>query len=103
MLVFETLKNKKSDFLNSNTCFCSRLYSTYFPFILAPVVLESDCKCGILAHCDRGYLVEYFNISSPVDCLHQCHIDSEQDCNWMTYNVENSACFLFSQCSYGLF
>ena len=26
MLVFETLKNKKSDFLNSNTCFCSRLY-----------------------------------------------------------------------------
>ena len=27
MLVFETLKNQKSDFLNSNTCFCSRLYS----------------------------------------------------------------------------
>ena len=26
MLVFETLKNKKSDFLNSNTCFCSQLY-----------------------------------------------------------------------------
>ena len=26
MLVFETLKNKESDFLNSNTCFYSRLY-----------------------------------------------------------------------------
>ena len=26
MLVFETLKNKNSDFLNSNTCSCSRLY-----------------------------------------------------------------------------
>ena len=26
MLVFETLKNKISYFLNSNTCFCSRLY-----------------------------------------------------------------------------
>jgi hypothetical protein len=30
MLVFETLKNKKSDFLNSNTCFCSRLYGRFF-------------------------------------------------------------------------
>ena len=30
MLVFETLKNKKSDFLNSNTCFCSPLYGMYF-------------------------------------------------------------------------
>jgi hypothetical protein len=28
MLVFETLKNKISDFLNSNTCFCSRLYGS---------------------------------------------------------------------------
>ena len=28
MLVFETLKNKKSDFLNSNTCSYSRLYGT---------------------------------------------------------------------------
>ena len=24
MLAFQTLKNKNSDFLNSNTCFCSR-------------------------------------------------------------------------------
>ena len=29
MLVFKTLKNKKSDFLNSNTCSYSRLYGTY--------------------------------------------------------------------------
>ena len=27
MLVFETFKNKKSDFLNSNTCFCTYLCS----------------------------------------------------------------------------
>ena len=26
MLVIETLKRKISDFLNSNTCFCSQLY-----------------------------------------------------------------------------
>ena len=26
MLLIETLKNKISDFLNSNTCFCSQLY-----------------------------------------------------------------------------
>lgn len=89
----------------SRLCFametCIKEDTDYQRFYSAPVVLESDCKCGILAHCDRGHLVEYFNISSPVDCLHQCHIDSEQDCNWMTYNVENGACFLFSQCSYG--
>ena len=30
MLVIETLKNKISDFLNSNTSFCSRIYSTPF-------------------------------------------------------------------------
>ena len=30
MLVFETLKNKKSDFLNSNTCFCLRLNGRFF-------------------------------------------------------------------------
>ena len=30
MLLFETLKIKKSDFLNSNTCFYSRLYGMYF-------------------------------------------------------------------------
>ena len=30
MLVIETLKCKISDFLNSNTCFCSRLYSICF-------------------------------------------------------------------------
>ena len=29
MLVLETLKNKKSDFLNSKTCFCSRLYGIW--------------------------------------------------------------------------
>ena len=29
MLIFKTLKNKKSDFLNFNTCFCLRLYSMY--------------------------------------------------------------------------
>ena len=29
MLVFETLKNKKSDFLNSNTCQYSRLYGMW--------------------------------------------------------------------------
>ena len=29
MLVIETLKCKISDFLNSNMCFCSRLYCTY--------------------------------------------------------------------------
>ena len=29
MLVFETLINKKSDFLNSNSRFCSRLNSKY--------------------------------------------------------------------------
>ena len=28
-LVFETLKNKTSDFLNSNTCFCSGLYRIF--------------------------------------------------------------------------
>ena len=28
MLVFKTLKNKKSDFLNRNTCQCSRLYGS---------------------------------------------------------------------------
>ena len=31
MLLFETLKIKKSDFLNSNTCQCSRLYGNH-PF-----------------------------------------------------------------------
>jgi hypothetical protein len=29
MLLIETLKSKLSDFLNSNTYFCSRLYGTY--------------------------------------------------------------------------
>ena len=29
MLVFETLKNKISHFLNSNTCFCLQLYGTW--------------------------------------------------------------------------
>ena len=29
MLVFETLKNKNSYFLNSNTCFCLRLYGNW--------------------------------------------------------------------------
>ena len=32
MLVFETLKNKISHFLNSNTCFCSRLYGNCEPY-----------------------------------------------------------------------
>ena len=30
MLVIEVLKNKISDLLNSNTCFCSRLYYKIF-------------------------------------------------------------------------
>ena len=30
MLVIETLRCKISDFLNSNTCFCSQLYGSYF-------------------------------------------------------------------------
>ena len=30
MIVIETLKSKISDFLNSNTCFCSWLYSLFY-------------------------------------------------------------------------
>ena len=48
MLVFETLKNKKSSFLNSNTCFCSRLYgntkSTYKVF---KIWLSTDCRMAL--------------------------------------------------------
>lgn len=69
----------------------------------APLELSNECKCGILAHCQRGFLVEYFNISAPVDCLHQCHIDAEQNCHWVTYDMDNGACLLFQECSYGNF
>ena len=30
MLVFKTLENKNSDFLNTNTCFYSGLYGMFF-------------------------------------------------------------------------
>jgi hypothetical protein len=89
----------------SRLCFametCIKEDTDYQRFYSAPVVLHSDCKCGIMAHCDHGHLVEFFNITSPVDCLHQCHIDAEHNCNWVTYNVATGACFLFHQCSYG--
>ena len=32
MLVFETLKNKNSDFLNGNRCFCWQLYGILLGF-----------------------------------------------------------------------
>jgi len=89
----------------SRLCFametCIKEDTDYQRFYSAPVVLHSDCKCGIMAHCDHGHLVEFFNITSPVDCLHQCHINAEHNCNWVTYNVATGACFLFHQCSYG--
>merc|ERR1711962_152576 len=89
----------------SRLCFametCIKEDTDYQRFYSAPVVLHSDCKCGLMAHCDHGHLVEYFNITSPVDCLHQCHIDAEHNCNWVTYNVATGSCFLFHQCSYG--
>jgi len=89
----------------SRLCFametCIKEDTDYQRFYSAPVVLHSDCKCGIMAQCDHGHLVEFFNITSPVDCLHQCHIDAEKNCNWVTYNVATGACFLFHQCSYG--
>jgi len=89
----------------SRLCFametCIKEDTDYQRFYSAPVVLHSDCKCGIMAHCDHGHLVEFFNITSPVDCLHQCHINAEHNCNWVTYNVATGACFLFHHCSYG--
>merc|ERR1712018_154755 len=66
--------------------------------ILAPF---SVCKCGINAHCDKGYLVEFTNISSPLDCLQECHNSVEHNCNWITYNVQTISCYLFNECAYG--
>ena len=44
MLVFETLKNKNSDFLNSNTCFCLRLHSRQKKVFATSVRMFCDCK-----------------------------------------------------------
>ena len=46
MLVFETLKNKKSDFLNSNTCQCSRLYSSCENSLTAKEYCANFYKCS---------------------------------------------------------
>ena len=46
MLVIETLKNKISDFLNSNTCFCLRLYGRFCHPRLVYITLSS-CKWPI--------------------------------------------------------
>ena len=43
MLLFETLTIKKSDFLNSNMCFCSR-YTVYKSFKVAFKFLHMVCK-----------------------------------------------------------
>ena len=41
MLLFETLKIKKSDFLNSNTCFYSQLYGTFLGLFCLSVWMTS--------------------------------------------------------------
>ena len=47
MLVFETLKNKISDFLNSNTWFCSRLYGICICSIHSIFqVISLKCLCS---------------------------------------------------------
>ena len=51
MLVCETLKNKKSDFLNSNTCQCSRLYGTnYFQIFYKKDFLKICFSSLLLIH-----------------------------------------------------
>ena len=45
MLLIETLKSKISDFLNSNTCFCSQLYGKYFFSELSARLNEMQEKC----------------------------------------------------------
>ena len=50
MPVIETLKNKVSDFLNSNTCFCSRLYCI-FQSIAEAQVLMLELLFMILLEC----------------------------------------------------
>ena len=47
MLVFETLKNKSFDFLNSYTCFCSKLYGNWKELIFETtyfILQQSDTK-----------------------------------------------------------
>ena len=72
-----------------------------FETVSAPIILPSDCKCGIRAHCNMGYLVEFVKASSPMDCLHQCHRNVENNCNWVTFQVHTNSCFLFNKCEHG--
>ena len=59
MLLFETLKIKKSDFLNSNTCFCSRLYgSTNCCYVLKNVTK----KPAYMSLMSNLYQAQYCNI-----------------------------------------
>ena len=44
MLPFETLKIKKSDYLNSNTCFCLQLYGKWFFETLTKPCNIGSCK-----------------------------------------------------------
>ena len=56
-LVFETLKNRKSDFLNSKTCFCSRLYGNLVNNYLFTFILSSSSSIPPRVH---NILIPYF-------------------------------------------
>ena len=62
--IIETLKNKISDFLNSNTCFCLRLYGSLYSVILCASLycywwkLERSVEgwslcCAVLCQCSQ--------------------------------------------------
>ena len=68
MLLFETLKNQKSDFLNSNTCFCSRLFLVYLHFTKhwSNFILKSH-KNWILTSNENKIVQKWIKI-----VLHEC-------------------------------
>ena len=83
MLVFETLKNKKSDFLNSNTCFCSRLYGRItFPIVNVIQIFEKVLKHKLFA-------------MSSKQKSYKC--DRLRD-SWLTDNTRPMAAVIWSHC-----
>ena len=71
MLVFETLKNKKSDFLNSNTCSYSRLYGS--PFLVQGRLCRSYFDWLSAAKTPVMVVLPVLNYWwRPCGCLDQC-------------------------------
>ena len=58
MLLIETLKRKIPEFLNSNTCFCSRLYGR--PVLKIPAILLKNATFEVFYSCFHGQKYRFF-------------------------------------------